>query len=106
LFALPVDGNKFKNMEIRDYGKATVPRAKKKSKDGPTQTTKPHRRNKGMPSLTLTSALDGSCVVSFTPRSLYPAGKRPCNGLNYEAGRAPDPLWMSGRSPEPSAIRN
>jgi hypothetical protein len=84
-----------------------VPRGKKKNvKMTPTRTTKPQRGNKGTAPLTRNIGLDGSCVVSFTPRSLYPAGKRPRIGLNYEARRAPDPVWLSWRSLEPAGIRN
>lgn len=75
-----------------------MPGVKKKGKDGPIQTTKPQRGKKVQHPSLVTSALDGSCVVSFTPRSLYSAGKRPCIGLNYEVGRAPDPVRMSCRS--------
>ena len=113
LIALPVNGNKFKKWKLQIMIKWECPGVKKKKKERKKEVKMvPYelRNHKGgikvqHPSL-VTSALDGSCVVSFTPRSHYPAGKRPCIGLNYEAGRAPDPVWMSSRFLEPAGIRN
>lgn len=107
LFALPVNGNKFKKWKLEIMRKRECPVVKKKKVKMTPHKLRNHKRELKVqhPSL-VTLALDGSCVVSFTPGFLYSAGNRPCIGLNYEDGRAPDPVWMSCRSLEPARIRN
>jgi hypothetical protein len=77
LFALHVNG-KFKKLEIRNYEKACVCPMVKKVKMA-LHEQRNHTGGIEVQHLSLViSALDGRSVVSFTLRSLYSAGKRPC----------------------------